>query len=279
MLIQVVGIELIFTPVPGQNPNTVTGFMDSGPLAGAYTAMTLPLFFVSGGGPWVFMSMLAIMATKSLGAVVVAVGLIIVWMLRAEAKGAGRKIIPWLAALACVGILVAYSFRLESIPAKLKGEQSNRILVWKYTGHLIKDSARDFIVGHSPGQFAREFPRKARRDNFPAYLHWEIAHNDPLQLWFEMGFIGLALGIWICAGWLRAGWKSADPFIAQIWAIFIGWLMTGLYYFPGHVACLAVVAVVAGGILEGAKSWTRSTDDVCLRPENPSLLKSAVVND
>lgn len=248
MLLQFLGAELFFIAVRGQPVSAVTGFMDNAPLAGAYTAMTLPLFVSDGWSRWLIPSLLAVAATHSLGAILISLVLLGI---------VGLRVCPcaWMPRsailLACVAGLGLYSLVIEPLPLKVRNERSNRVVVWRQTGHMILTSVRHTLIGYGPGQYAREFRRHAIIAN--PDLRWTVAHNEPLQAWFEFGAIGLALCVACSVRWLWAGFRSVDANVTIFTLIFLGAVLSGCYYFSAHVACLAVVWIVGAGVLEGAR--------------------------
>lgn len=108
MLLQATGIDPIFVDVV-KDKISVTGFMDNSGISGAYTAMTLPLFFK---GRWKFAlipSLIAIACTGSLGSFLLAI-----WMV---CFGLYKQVYVWMKTVwegkvfvNCLVVLIAFCF-------------------------------------------------------------------------------------------------------------------------------------------------------------------------
>lgn len=111
-----------------------------------------------------------------------------------------------------------------------------------------------FPLGTAAGNYRLHFPRfrdpeeivlSSRGHRFGTRV--AVAHNDPLQLWAELGLAGLAiLGLVLafCIGAIRRG-RLAVPAIAAL----VGWLPLALFRSPlfnAAAACALVVTLAAG---------------------------------
>ncbi|GAI15712.1 unnamed protein product, partial [marine sediment metagenome] len=84
-----------------------------------------------------------------------------------------------------------------------------RIAIWKFTGMMIKDHP---ILGSGIGTFkyndlryqAKFFEQGDNRSIYPYGLA-EKAHNEYLQLWAELGTIGLAIFLWLIIAYFNYG--------------------------------------------------------------------------
>lgn len=123
----------------------------------------------------------------------------------------------WLAALAGAAAVV-YSLPVPginhtgiSLPRQFASvtdlEQQSarqRFFWWRAAFGLFRDSP---LAGHGTGDFAREFPPRARRaappyyDLYPAFC--DHPHNDFLFVASEHGLIGAGLLLWLGAAWIR----------------------------------------------------------------------------
>jgi O-antigen ligase len=127
----------------------------------------------------------------------------------------------WLIALVAVLGLVFSVRALNptgiSLPAQLASsanldQQSarQRFFWWRAAAELVRAAP---VRGQGLGNFAREFPARARRalgpysDLPPAFC--DHPHDDYLFVLCEHGVIGLGLLLWLGAVWARLAWRSA----------------------------------------------------------------------
>ncbi len=79
-----------------------------------------------------------------------------------------------------------------------------RFFWWRAALELFRDAP---LVGHGTGNFAREFPLRARRvagpysDLYPAFCNHP--HNDQLFILSEHGILGFGLLVWLMVVWIR----------------------------------------------------------------------------
>lgn len=245
MLLQLLGVDPLFVPVQPGASRIVGGLLDGGMLAGAYTAMTLPLFAPPRWRWALGPSVVAIVATQSLGAVVV-MSVLLAW------------IIGWrwaLAGVAAVGVV--FTLAIEPIGLKLREEtRAGRFPVWRMgLGMMRHGPLSQKILGVGPGQYALQIKRYHARTQYRprAWMDWSRAHNEPLQAFQEFGLIGLLLWLACVGRWLRAGWEAWEPEVRVVLMVAVGWLLCSLYTFAAHTAGLAVVGIVAAGVLEGVR--------------------------
>jgi len=254
MLLQLTGMDPIFSYLSATGGSPATGFMDNEWAAAGYTAMTLPLFFdgkftIRGLGVnatisrcwWLLPSLGLILVSGALGAVLVTMVVLGLWMIRSTGRWRGVVL------LSCVALALLYN-RVEPIRQKLVIEQRNRVLVWKEAVRLSYHSTWTALAGYGPGQFRRVFRRDA---HIADYLKWSVAHNEPLQLKFELGDVGLWLLLIAALTWMGIGLWSAS--LRPLGEILTGWCSSSLIIFAGHLACLVVVAILCAGVLEGAR--------------------------
>ncbi|MEK7475310.1 MAG: O-antigen ligase family protein [Candidatus Coatesbacteria bacterium] len=129
--------------------------------------------------------------------------------------------IAWLVAVVAVLGLV-FSVRTFnptgiSLPAQLASstnldQQSarQRFFWWRAAAELVRAGP---VLGQGLGNFAREFPARARRalgpfsDLPPAFC--DHPHDDYLFVLCEHGVIGLGLLLWLGSVWARLAWRAA----------------------------------------------------------------------
>ena len=135
-----------------------------------------------------------------------------------------------------------------------------RIWMWAVTWTMIPDAPWS---GHGLGTFGLQFPfyqAKAFSRGWSAPFianasFTSYAHNDYLQLWAELGLVGLlAFGalIWIVLKRGRA--LAGDPVALGCWAAVISLLVNAAVAFPMHLPTTLMLFVVLVAVVEGAVS-------------------------
>lgn len=124
-----------------------------------------------------------------------------------------------------VGIAVAIFFA-----AGIGNRPTERLEVWRCTAHMAMEKP---VIGWGVNQFSLGFPNfmsdelkgQFQKDNTFA----EHAHNEPLELWVELGVVGLVLALlfwgtllWKARGALCSGRKGSDPLDLSSLGLFIG---------------------------------------------------------
>jgi len=121
-----------------------------------------------------------------------------------------------------------------------------RIAIWKFTGMMIKDH---LLLGSGIGTFkynslnyqAKFFDQGQNRSLYP-YGIADKVHNEYLQLWAELGIIGLGVFVWIIFSFFNYGLKllkrTKDDYkegiIIGLMGGIIAVLIEGLFGFPLH---------------------------------------------
>jgi O-antigen ligase len=152
--------------------------------------------------------------------------------------------------------------------ARLSNEFSfgRRIAIWKFTGMIIEDHP---LLGSGLGTFkynslnyqAKFFDQGENRSLYP-YGIADKAHNEYLQLWAELGIIGLGAFIWIIISFFICGAKLLkktkdnykEGLIIGLMGGIIAVLVEGLFGFPLHQPATIVLfwlALALIGVGEG----------------------------
>jgi isopentenyl-diphosphate delta-isomerase len=153
--------------------------------------------------------------------------------------------------------------------------QSTQARIAAISLHYMPKSGSRFLFGNGLGSFAAVYPRM-QKEYFAARQSEEVdlylpsskrtaqAHSDVLQVFVELGFVGLALVLaffWFFAKRLEAAWEAAPDGRSRLWILAIAaplcaTLIHGVAEFPFHVASTAAYfCVFLGMLLAAEKAW------------------------
>ena len=124
-----------------------------------------------------------------------------------------------------------------------------RIAIWKITGTMIKDRP---ILGSGIGTFkyndfryqAKFFEQGDNRSIYPSYYSFaEKAHNEYLQLWAELGIIGLAIFLWLIIAYFNYGIRylkkekdeQRQGIMIGLMGAVVAFLVHSFFWFPLHL--------------------------------------------
>jgi hypothetical protein len=165
----------------------------------------------------------------------------IVAVIVAVALGQRRSVaIPVIAALAVFGVSVAVVVPGHSFLQRLD--------IWKDTIENLT------WIGHGWGQFFVTFPQHATHMD-TLLERPEHAHNDFLELTYELGF-----GAILLAAFIASIWRSS---LATEKAILAAFLVEGLFGFPFYIPTTAVVFAIVAGRLSAAGPDLRDDFNAC----------------
>jgi len=122
-----------------------------------------------------------------------------------------------------------------------------RTAIWKFTGMMIKDHP---ILGSGIGTFkyndlryqAKFFEQGDNRSIYPYGLA-ERAHNEYLQLWAELGTIGLAIFLWLIIAYFNYGIRylkrekdeQKQGIMIGLMGAVVAFLVDSFFWFPLHL--------------------------------------------
>ncbi|PKP59857.1 hypothetical protein CVT91_06025 [Candidatus Atribacteria bacterium HGW-Atribacteria-1] len=209
----------------------------------------------------------------------IGISLIFMFLLYLASRGKSfireyKKIFIFILALI---ILVTFLFALPNplnkpgtVISKIKGRTSvtqliqgssikRRIAIWKFTALMIKDHP---LLGSGIGTFkynslryqAEFFEQGENRSLYP-HGFADKAHNEYLQLWAEMGIIGLGIFVWIMICYFNYGIKILNKIknhykqaiLIGLMGSIVAVLVDGIFGFPFHLAATIVLFWVAIG--------------------------------
>jgi len=137
---------------------------------------------------------------------------------------------------------------------------NRRIAIWKFTGMMIKDHP---LLGsgietykYNTLRYQAEF--FAQGENRSLYPHGfaDKAHNENLQLWAELGIIGLGIFIWLIISYFRFGLKILrkikdeyrQGIIIGLMGAMMAVLIDSIFGFPLHLPATIVLFWLALGL-------------------------------
>jgi len=178
-------------------------------------------------------------------------------------------------------ILITFLFALPNplnkpgtVISKIKGRISvvqltqgssikRRIAIWKFTALMIKDHP---LLGSGLGTFkynslnyqAKFFDQGENRHLYP-YGFADEAHNEYLQLWAELGIIGLGIFIWLIISYFSYGLKLLKKIrddgsgykqgiIIGLMGAVVAVLVDGIFGYPLHLPATIVLFWLALGV-------------------------------
>jgi len=148
-----------------------------------------------------------------------------------------------------------------------------RIAIWKFTGMMIKDHP---ILGSGLGTFkynslsyqAKFFDQGENRRLYPHGFADKV-HNEYLQLWAELGIVGLGIFIWLMVSYFNYGLRLLKRIkgnykmgiIIGLMGAVIAVLVDGIFGFPMHLPATIVLFWIALSLTvllgEREKKWKR----------------------
>jgi len=158
-----------------------------------------------------------------------------------------------------------------TVISKIKGRTSttqltkgssikSRIATWKFTTLMIRDNP---LLGSGIGTYkyntlryqARFFEQGQNRTIYP-YGFAQKAHNEYLQLWAELGIIGLSIFIWLMVSYFNYGikilQKAKDDYkqgiLIGLMGAVVAILVDSLFGFPFHLPASIILFWVVLGL-------------------------------
>jgi len=159
-----------------------------------------------------------------------------------------------------------------------------RIATWKFTGMMIKDYP---LLGSGIGTYQYNTLRYqaeffAQGENRSLYPHGfaDKAHNEYLQLWAELGVIGLGIFIWLMISYFNCGIKMLrkikdeyrQGIIIGLMGAVAAVLVDGIFGFPLHLPATVVLFWLALGltVVVGLRGDESNVKEIYISPENYS---------
>ncbi len=150
--------------------------------------------------------------------------------------------------------------RISAKTLKNELTSSGRTAIWKFTGMMIKDRP---ILGSGLGTFKYNSLRYQAKffeqgDNYSIYPHEfaDKAHNEYLQLWAELGTIGLAIFFWLLIAYFNYGIRylkrekdeQKQGIMIGLMGAVVAVLVDGIFGFPLHLPATIVLFWLVMGL-------------------------------
>ena len=208
---------------------------------GVFAAVTSPILFIA--SPWLCLISLPLLFYAESSAAVLAFALSLSFILYFRNK--------WLfyvlgAAMLIGGITYIIIYDMPG------GQFGERFRVWGMAfSQVIKMSP---FFGHGIGLFARWAPQTSQGGGNPDALTWIWAHNEYLQVLFELGIIGVVSIVMCIKGVVKDFMKNfEDRELQCLFACFLALLVVSFFHFPFHIARMAGISLFLIALLQ-AKS-------------------------
>jgi len=122
-----------------------------------------------------------------------------------------------------------------------------RVAIWKFTGMMIKDHP---ILGSGIGtykyntfRYQAKFFKQGDNRSIYRYGYAEKAHNEYLQLWAELGTIGLAIFLWLIISYFNYGIRylkrekdeQKQGIMIGLMGAVVAFLVDSFFWFPLHL--------------------------------------------
>jgi len=122
-----------------------------------------------------------------------------------------------------------------------------RVAIWKFTGMMIKDHP---ILGSGIGtyryntfRYQAKFFEQGDNRSIYRYGYAEKAHNEYLQLWAELGTIGLAIFLWLIIAYFNYGIRylkrekdeQKQGIMIGLMGAVAAFLVDSFFWFPLHL--------------------------------------------
>ena len=155
-----------------------------------------------------------------------------------------------------------------------------RIATWKFTVLMIKDHP---LLGSGIGTFkynslkyqAKFFDQGQNRSLYP-YGFDDKVHNEYLQLWAELGIIGLGIFIWLIISYFNCGLKilkkiknkHRQGIIIGLMGAVVAVLVDGIFGFPLHLPAIIVLFWLALGLTIAENKVEVDEREINMRKKN-----------
>ncbi len=237
MILNKFGIYFPFEPIRGGFLPAV-GFLDNTNLAGAFLAITIPLFFRKNWSYCLFFLIPAIVLSESFGAVIsLTVATLVYLSLILEEKG-----FLFVCFIFFCSLLFCYFIFFETTSRSFL--EYPRIITWEIA--INEFASKRPIIGYGIGQWSIVYKAiaphaaKIKDYNIPKYLEM-YAHNEYVQSYIEFGLIGLFFIFGFVCDLFRK--LKKDRYSILLYCCIIACLVNALFNFIFHITTALIIIV------------------------------------
>lgn len=199
-VVQSFNVDPIFHLINSKNSDVV-GFLGSHNQLGIYCSMIGPLLFSFSPFLSIFSFLPILLAKQNVAVFSLIIGIITYLIFMKKIK----------ICLIFVGIILLLLIPWIKLAGKSPGEMHERLDVWKLSisqtlsGHANQEGTKEMFPGYKKfyicnplfgfgiGRFFEISPLSQYNFGFSPYHRYEHAHNDFIEAFFELGFIGISL--------------------------------------------------------------------------------------
>lgn len=164
-----------------------------------------------------------------------ATGMLVLWgllQLRGRAAWFASGVGPWLAALGISAAMLRVYY-LGGL-STLTQARMDRPEMWGYAWNFFRENFNP-LWGAGLSSFRNYGPLIGHMNKFQPWQHWFSLHSDWLELGFDLGLVGLALGVWLYAD---SVWRAEERTRQAL--ILMG--VAAIGYFPMSVPIMVAYA-------------------------------------
>ena len=154
-----------------------------------------------------------------------------------------RRIDYAVIALVIIGLLMVGYLHYVNPNFFSSGSVTYRVQMWQNTVKIIKQHP---TVGVGAGNFMVHYDKYARLT-----INTNEAHNDYIQLFCELGLVGIYLGFLVLVYAYRAVWKKCDIYSTALKVGLWAFLIVAMFNFPIQKAALPFLSALYLGMLKG----------------------------
>ncbi|MBT9132306.1 MAG: hypothetical protein DDT32_00884 [Syntrophomonadaceae bacterium] len=148
---------------------------------------------------------------------------------------------------------------VERMGRSMSASLEVRLDYWRATWEMIKDYP---VFGSGPGTFASLYAQH----KIPFAEETRMAHNNYLQVFSEMGILGIASFLWLGVAFLKAGWrkfresskKTEKALLLGCYAGIITFLINSFGYFDLYIPGIATYVWIFAGVVMATRKGTKA---------------------
>lgn len=273
IILQFFNLDFIFSSLKRPGKDEIVGFSGASNQLGTFFALTTP-FSIYIFPPLVIMNIIGLVLAKSSFAFISALGGSIVYILNQKLSRKRILLVSFLIILS----MAIFFIKGEKIKA---GDFPSRLFVWKYAALdtlkgkcEIEKFGNKIAIGCNPlfgfgfGNFQLVFPFRPpppREGYFNTYdEHFTHAHNDYVEVFFEMGKLGIfSLGFLLLMFIYNFYKSKKSKLLILYFSSIIVWLLNASGNFLSQLAVSGMFLIIFYGLYESERKKLNG-DFACL---------------